>query len=455
MRNINQPSGQTSDTRFLPAEYPYYNAIIEDVVINEEGGSILKYNPDGSNLGEVLFRAIPDDRGLPVINLRKAYPLEANIQEYPLIGEAVLIFKTFGGFYYSRPLNMTRKLSENSQFFIRDQYTAQSKEGSSDRRELASRGAIPEGGNQSTSHDLGKYFPPVGALGTKSVRPNEGDVLIQGRFGNAIRVGSSLVKTPVKGATNPNILLTAGFWNAHEEVSATENGAPTDYSLIYENINEDRSSIWMVSNQKVDFLASTALSTSERKAHLLNATKTVEYTGAQIFINSDRIILNSKANEISLFSNKEINLSSIGSITLDTEKNIYLRAFSNINIKADNIVSIEGTRLALTGLRELAIKTHESYSIIGKQIFIGTSGDTTEPMVMGASLAGFLQKLITTISTNINTGIVATPTGPGTVTFPTLVAALELLSTSALGGPVPQLAAFNSRSNFTTETNSV
>lgn len=457
-RNINQRSTEkTSDKRFLPPEYPYFDAIIEDIVINEEGGTSLKYSVDGSNLGEARVRVIPDDRGVSVDSLRKAYPLEANVQEYPLVGEAVIVFKTFGGLYYSRPLNYTRKVSQNAANLLRKKFSAVKSSVTADTRELASRGAIPESAVVLDINDrLGKYFPDEGVLNTKSVRPCEGDVLLQGRFGNAIRIGSSLVKTPLRGAVSPNILLTAGFSLDQKEVSATVDGQATDYSLIYENINKDKSSIWMVSNQKIDFVASTALSTSDTKAHLLSSpNKTVTYTGAQIFVNSDRVILNSKQNEISLFSNTEINLSAIKAITLDTEQSIFLRAFREINIKADDTITLEAKQLALISLDDLGFKTNNNFSIIGNKIFIGKHGDTTEPMVMGASLAGFLQKLITTISANINAGIVATPSGPGTVTFPTLVAALELLSTSALGGPAPQLAAFNSRANFTSETNSI
>ncbi len=450
-RNVNQLSTEkTGDKRFLPPEYPYFDAIVEDIVINEEGGTSLTYVRDGSNLGEARIRVIPDDRGVPVSSLRKAYPLEANVQEYPLIGEPVLVFKTFGGLYYSRPLNYTRKISQNAANSLRKKFSPEKSAVTSDTRELASRGALPESVSTTVDDSLGKYFPDEGVLTTKSVRPCEGDVLLQGRFGNAIRIGSSLVKTPVKGATNPNILLTAGFWSNPKEVSATVDGLPIDYSLIYENINKDKSSIWMVSDQKVIFTAATALSGATSKAHLLSSpNKTVSYTGAQIFINSDRVILNSKRNEISLFSNSEINLSAREAITLDTEQSIFLRGFRDINIKSDDTITLEAKQIAIISLEDLAYKTSGNYSITGNRIFIGKHGDTSEPMVLGSSLATWLAKLVTLLS---RPGFILTSVGPAVVNPSFLT---ELLALQSSLGPIPQLAVFNSRSNFTAETNSV
>lgn len=452
-RNINQLSTEkTSDKRFLPPEYPYFDAIIEDIVINEEGGVTLKYYSDGSNIGEARVRVIPDDRGVPVESLRKAYPLEANVQEYPLIGEPVLVFKTFGGLYYSRPINYTRKISHNAVNLLRKKFSAAKSSVTADTRELASRGALPEKIGSPIDDSLGQYFPDEGVLTTKSVRPCEGDVLLQGRFGNAIRIGSSLVKTPLKGAVNPNILLTAGFWTGQREVSATVSGQPTDYSLIYENINKDKSSIWMVSNQTIDFIPATSLSTSDTKTTQFSSpNKTTSYSGAQILVNSDRIVLNSKLNEISLFSNAEINLSSIQSITLDTEQSIFLRAFREINIKADDTITLEAKQLALISLDDLAFKTNNNFSIVGNKIFIGKHGDTTQPMVLGATLSAWLQSVLTLLLTP---AVVVTATGPASFN-PAVIAGLTALKAQLGSSVTPELAVFNSRANFTSETNSV
>lgn len=455
-RNINQlGSGDNFTDKVKFSEtYPYYEAVVEDVVLNEEGGTTLRYLPDGSNIGEIRIRAIPVDRGVPVEKLRTAYPLEANIQEYPLIGELVIVFKAFGGLYYTRPIAYTRKLTENSANAIRRKYSFGNVVKNSDNRELSKNGVVPEVlRTVDANQNLGKYFPNPNSLVTRNIRPCEGDVLIQGRFGNAIRMGSSLFSNTSAEVITPNILLTAGIWETPRQVSAVYgNGAATPYALTYENINKDKSSIWMVANETIPFLASTALSVSPNKAHLYSSpTKTAEYNGAQIFINSDRIILNSKLNEISLFSNTEINLSAIKSITIDTEKTVFIRAFDSIDLKADQNISIEAKQISINSTNDLAFSTTGNYSILGKKIFLGKYGDTSQPMVLGSTLALWLQSLLTMLTSS---GAILTSTGPATFN-PVVIAVLNTLKLQLGTSQTPFTAVFNSRDNFTSETNSV
>jgi hypothetical protein len=428
--DINNPGASGGSRGAIEMPSAYFDGIVEDIIINETRGEILTYNQDGSNIGEALVRILPDDWGLSKESLKPAYPLEMNIQEFPLVGERVIVFKAFGTLFYTRKLNTKRKLTENITASTSDAFgpSESNSQDTRDIRQLAIQG-IPV--NLSETINSTRISEFKSNPNTRPLRANEGDMILSGRFGNFIRMGSSLFVNPNDPLPQPNIILTAGTWDTPKQLST--GASVTPYSLAYENINNDKSSIWLIANQKVKFAASTALGDRENKAHLLSSENTtIDYIGAQIFINSDRVILNSKKHEISLFSNTEINLSSLNSITLDTERNAYIRAFGNVNIKADDTISL-----------------------VGNTIFIGKQGDNTEPLVLGAALSVFLQQLITTISTNINAGIVVTPSGPGAVTFPTLVTALEVLSNSSLGGGIPQLAVFNSRNNFTSETNSV
>lgn len=452
--DINNPGASGGSRGAIEIPSAYFDGIVEDIIINETPGEILTYKEDGSNIGEALVRILPDDWGLDKKLLKPAYPLEMNIQEFPLVGERVIVFKAFGTSFYTRKLNTKRKLTENTTVSTSDAFgpSEANSQDTRDARQLATQG-IPVNLSQTINNTRVSEFKTN--PNTRPLRSNEGDLIFSGRFGNFIRMGSSLFINPNDPLPQPNIILTAGAWDTPKQVST--GGTITPYSLAYENINNDKSSIWMVANQKVKFFASTELGDRENKAHLRSSDEngTREYTGAQIFINSDRVILNSKRYEISLFSNTEINLSSLKSITLDTERNAYIRAFGDVNIKADDTISLDAKQIAISSLEDLAFKTSGNYTIVGKNIFIGRHGSTAEPLVLGAALSGFLQRLITTISANINAGVVVTPAGPGTVTFPSLVGALELLSSTSLGGEIPQLAVFNSRNNFTSETNSV
>lgn len=452
--DINNQGASGGSSSAIETPSAYFDGIVEDIIINETSGEILTYMQDGSNIGEALVRILPDDWGKPMESLKSAYPLEMNIQEFPLVGERVILFIAFNTLFYTRKLNTKRKLTENITASTSDAFgpSDSNSQDTRDIRQLAIQG-IPV--NLSETINSTRISEFKSNPNTRPLRANEGDMILSGRFGNFIRMGSSLFVNPNDPLPQPNIILTAGAWDTPKQLST--GASVTPYSLAYENINNDKSSLWMIANQKVKFAASTALGDRENKAHLLSSeNRTIDYIGAQIFINSDRVILNSKKHEISLFSNTEINLSSLNSITLDTERNAYIRAFGNVNIKADDTISLDAKQISITSLQDLAFKTTGNYTIVGKNVFIGKHGDLTEPLVLGASLAGFLQRLITIISANINLGIVVTPTpAGGTVTFPSLVASLGALSTSALGGPIPQLAVFNSRNNFTSETNSV
>lgn len=445
--DINNPGASGGARGSIEIPSAYFDAIIEDIIINEKNGEILKYRPDGSNIGEALVRVLPDDWGLPKTSLKPAFPLEMNIQEFPLVGEQVIVFKAFGTLFYTRKLSTKRKLTENVSTSIQKAFgpAEATTQETRDTRQLSSQG-VPVNLTETISNTSIPKFRVN--PNTRPVRSNEGDVIISGRFGNFMRMGSSLFINPDEQLPTPNILLTAGAWDTPRQLSTGDTITP--YSLAYENINKDKSSIWMVSDQKVPFLASTALSESETKAHLLSSeTRTLDYTGAQIFVNSDRVILNSKVNEISLFSNTEINLSSLKSITLDTERNIHLRAFREINIKADDSITLEATSIAIASLEDLAYRTSGNYTIAAKNIFIGKYGDVSEPLVLGGALASWLSKLMDVL---LRPGFIITTLGPGTIN-PAFLPELRALQTSL--GPTPQLAVFNSRNNFTSEENSV
>jgi hypothetical protein len=446
--DINNPgAGGTRGSVEIPSSY--FDAVVEDIIINENRGEILVYKPDGSNLGQALVRVLPDDWGLEKHQLKAAFPLDMNIQEFPLVGEQVIVFKAFGTLFYTRKLSTKRKLTENLSDIIPQTFGANGKgvAESRDSRELSIQG-VPTNATGTTPNRVTGNF--ISNYNVRPLRSNVGDVILSGRFGNFIRMGSSLFIDPNAQLPEPNIMLTAGAWDTPKQLSTGNTITP--YSLAYENINNDKSSIWMVANQRVPFVASTALGEKEDKAHLLSSeNRTISYTGAQIFINSDRVILNSKRNEISLFSSAEINLSALKSITLDTERSAYIRAFRDVNIKADDTISLEAKQIAIASLEDLAFRTTGNYTITGKNVFIGKHGDTSQPMVLGAQLASWLQKLMQLM---IRPGFILTSVGPATIN-PAFIPEVTALI-NGLGTPVlPQLAVFNSRNNFTSETNSV
>lgn len=436
--DVNQLGSSRSKVFAVNQQAPYKDGVVEDIILNETHPEYDKVN--GANIGMAKIRIIPDDRNASPKLLNWFMPLDTTIREYPLKNEMVMIFYSLGRMFYTRRVNITNKITESSWPGLAGKFSPQEKDTIKNQNIiLAAQGGPayrPWGTQQSKT--LGDEFAENPSV--KMVRPNEGDAIIQGRFGNIIRFGSSLFSNPVTSKPQPNLLITVGQ-STGRPGSTSSNNSP--YTLVYEDINKDRSCIWMVTNEEVVLEPATINS----PAHLRSSTfsKSDQYTGAQIFINSDRVILNSKLNEISLFSKKEINLSAIKAITLDSEDSVQITATKDIKLQSENDVLIKGKTISFITHKELSMTTTENYTISGKKIFIGSSGAEDQPMVLGAELALWLQSLVSLLSVDLVRAFI-------TLDPATFAAKMAELSIKLSPG-APKLAVFNSFSNFTSKTN--
>lgn len=408
--DINQ-LGATQFPRFAISQpTPYQDGLVEDIILGKEHP---QYAADGSNVGMIQVRFIPTDRNVPKNDLNWAAPLDSSIREYPLKNELVLVFYSLGRLFYTKRINTTNKITESSWPGLSDRFSPREK---SENKSTSVRLAA-EGGptyrpwTSSEQFSLGNQFSEN--TSSLMVQPSEGDSIIYGRFGSTIRIGSSLFSNPLTKLPQPNLLITVGQAKPME----VSTQAVSAYSLTYEDINNDKNSIWITTDETIPFVASTAKSQSTKKAHLRSVNApTNKYTGTQIVVNSDRLLLNSKKNEISLFSNTQINLNSLEGLTFDTEKSIYLTA--------NNTVAISG-----------------------EKIFIGSEG-ATEPMVLGNKLAEFLDELIGIFS-NSTVAVISSAPGTPAPFNPTILSQLRILKSKL---STPQ---FNSKDNFVSNTNNI
>lgn len=437
--NLNQPnSGESQGSISIPVSY--FTGLVEDVIYTNKSGSAgtLAYNQDGSNLGEIRVRLLPTQWGTPNTELDTATPVNYNIQDFPLIGEKVLVFKDGTKLYYTK-LATRKRITENRDTTAQRTFgnTKVSTEDAATSRELAGQGVPTNYTTEDITEDTNTF---VENPSTRGVRPYEGDIIFQGRYGNIIRFGSSKFQNATTIIPEPNIFLTAGLNKTPKKLTTTD---ITPYSLQEEDINNDKSSIWMVADQDVAFVPVTGME-GQKAINYKNPTE--EYTGPQIFINSDRVVLNSKQHEISLFAKTEINLNSFEDISLKTDQNIFLRATKDINIQADRSLFLKAAEVTIVSTKNLTYRTAGDYGISGKRIFIGKYGDITQPMVLGAELSLWLQKLMDAF-------IVEIPKSIATLNPQPFVQALTQLRL-ALGTSVnPQSAKFNSRNNFVSKLN--
>lgn len=445
--DINQ-LGASKGPRFaVNVPTPYDDGLVVDIILNELHPD---YAPDGSNVGMARIRLIPTDRGQPVETLNWAYPIETSIREYPLKNELVLVFKSFGKLFYTRRLNATNKITESSWPGLEEKFSgAVPSEDMTDAANLALQGGEPyRPWGMKQTFSLGDEFSENPTV--RMVRANEGDLIIQGRFGNVMRLGSSLFSNPNTTTPEPNILLTVGQNpNPITSIDINEDGivekvADGTYGLTFEDINKDITSIWMVKDEEVVLEPATIDSISHLRS--TESSDSTKYTGAQIFVNSDRLIFNSKKNEISLFSKREINLSAVESITIDSAKSVFITAERDIEITTPQDIILNARSVVINSPNDISQGTSGNYTISGKKIFIGSDGDESQPMVLGGELATWLQKLMDAFIVEIPKSISTLNPGP----FIAAIAELRI----QLGLPsVPQSAIFNSTSNFTSKTN--
>ncbi len=446
--DINQ-LGASQFPRFsITQPTPYQDGLVEDVILNELHS---QYAADGSNVGMVQVRFIPSDRGVPKEKLNWAAPIDSSIREYPLKNELVLVFYSLGRLFYTRRINSTNKITESSWPGLSQRFSpTEPSQNQSDAAQLAAQGGTayrPWGSQQQFS--LGDEFSENPTV--RMVRPNEGDLIVQGRFGNIIRFGSSLFSNPNTNTPQPNILLTVGQSpNKITSIDINRDGTQETvvggtYGLTYEDINKDKSTIWMVTDEQVGFAAATL----DSPAHLRSSENQNSnvYTGAQIFINSDRLVLNSKINEISLFSKAEINLSAVKSITLDSQESVRMTTDRDIKLQAYNDVLIKGRTVSVVASNDISYGTSGNYIISGKKIFIGSGQDETQPMVLGGQLSVFLKNVVSALR-DISISFVPSPTAAASATRLATTLA-QLTADISLG----KGASFNSTSNFTSKTN--
>jgi len=164
------------------------------------------------------------------------------------------------------------------------------------------------------------------------LKPFDGDVIYEGRWGNSIRFGSTT--TTINGVENlnpwsdnvdqtkdgdPIIIIRNGQGNRSEE----------GWIPIIENPDIDNSSIYLTSTQKLSTINET-FSKQENRGYNVGSyknsntplpTSLEQYSNSQILLNSDRVVLNTETDNIILNSFNGIHLStpaSTGNINLDS-----------------------------------------------------------------------------------------------------------------------------------------
>jgi len=261
-------------------------------VIDTEPAYKLSQDDEGNDLrpGTILVRSQPG-RVLSMTREHYVVPLDVNNIKIPLVGEKVLLHKlpsdqttTFfkeKRYAYSKIINIHDNLNTNVLPF--ESVNKASPGNSADESGGISGEGLKDPDIQQISFEEKEVL---------QVQPYDGDILYQDRFGSLLRFGSTVSGGPYDQPTQP--------WSgtSGEPIMVLTSGLNVAKGGLYviEDPEQDKSSIFIGSNHKFTIKSSQPKFGPPATAILGSDA----FEGAQIALNSDRILLNTKADSILL-----------------------------------------------------------------------------------------------------------------------------------------------------------
>lgn len=277
-----------------------------------------------SSIGGILFHTLNSNSPFKEIDYSNfAKPLFTNYKNYPLENEIVYIISMPSNnieadvnstdYYYFQPINLWNSVHHNA---IPDALGNNLNPSSQTQDyQQTQAGSVRRVSDGSTEIPLGLTFKEK--LNIRNVLPYEGDIIYEGRWGQSIRFGSTV--------KNSNII---NAWSQEGEngdpITIIRNGQYDDgedaWVPINEDINQDLSSIYQTSTQKIPI----SVSSENYNSYSTQPIKPSEYNEPQVIISSNRLLFNAKKDSILFSSNKSIGLGSNDTINMDAVNEIVI-----------------------------------------------------------------------------------------------------------------------------------
>ncbi len=256
----------------------YELEVFEVLDVFRDGGTI-------QEPGEVKGRYLTDS---PKEKITTFKPLNANILQMPVVGELWLgLHYTIGDSnpYYMGRVGKDLSLVNDGGYYNE---SAPGEERAIDTLKLGQ--AVLNSNKLFKDYKEGVKFKNISPQKLVSF---EGDTIIQGRFGNTIRLGSN----QDSGIFNsPNIKIVSGLVSGGED------------------LDDDASSIYLTSQEVVDY--------SNPSFSVMDS----DYDLPQITIDSDRLVFNAKRDVIGMFAQKDIKIQSVeGDVAINAKDKITLK----------------------------------------------------------------------------------------------------------------------------------
>ena len=398
----------------LDTSHPYfkskgYKLVPDQWPVNVNGKAPSIADLDYTWIGRALVRLIYSQSNVEKEDLIWALPLESNISEYPVLNEIVGVVEYLGQYYYTRKINKFNTPNANADFNMELVYggfrtTVVPPSIIQGNRELKINPTdqeVPYIGPPSKLNYLGS----VGYLGTlgryfyynnriRSLKRREGDLIFESRFGQSVRFAayddnrnndkgynsnfsgyadykSNGTKyrnvdgnTYEVGGGNPMILIR----NRQRPLNTSSPDEKNVGGYILEDINNDGTSIHITSGITLSGFQTTCAKKmwgmGEEQSAFNGDTSFVfpQLLGDQIVINSDRVIISAKKNEMFQYAKKRMAFVTDDEFTID----------------ANN---------------QIIITTNNKTVLNSPAIYLGEYNETSEPVLLGQTTVNWLYNL--------------------------------------------------------------
>lgn len=366
--------------------------IVLDVILDESHPRIIAINGTAdleskhlSIIGSIVVRPMANKTALKD-SLPLVKPLDMYNTDYPLVGETVQLIDQGGSRYYRRVSSVN--LNVGNAVIDKDLNTYNIKEQSGGTntesyKEVSTTGTPNTStSEQERSTKYGNYFQENTI---NSLKPYEGDKIIQSRFGQSIRFSGY---NNSENVFAPTIIIR----NRQNDKSLT-NGKKN--SIVEEDVNEDGTIVAMTSG---DYKLGFSSTTDAKPDHFKGYPSELKGTD-QLLVNSGRIIFSSKSAEMIFYSKGNYGFISDGTVSIDNlNGGAELDFGSNVNITTDRNNAYFKIN---TGDGKIFLNTDTS----GKS---PNTSKPSEPLVRGNTLKELLETLIDLIKVQVY----KTPSGP-------------------------------------------
>ena len=240
-------------------------------------------------------------RGLKTERFEIAFPLDTNIKRIPVVGEMVKLLtgtspssspdKSKPIYYYTTTTSLQKNINHNA--LPKGNSVLVGSGGDSANYAEVSAGNPNASSTKPFSFEYG--FEELSDL--SALQPFTGDFLLEGRFGQSIRLGY----TPSGNTeTTQSPSWTGDSTSPITILRNTQNSSGWN-KFVIEDVNEDDTSLYMTSKQKISLSQAHPFSLGVKPGNI--------FGDPQVLVNSDRVLLNAKKDRVILAGTEDVNIS--------------------------------------------------------------------------------------------------------------------------------------------------